>query len=713
MIAQHPFRIFCLAKLAAATALIAAASVAHSAESSDDSLVKLSPYAVTASRGEAEDPQRVPQSIDILANKGRGAETAADVDDVLRRLPNVGLAPSEGTSNFWQEGFTLRGLGAQRVLVLTDGVRQSGQGIGYGGGNLSLYDLFGLDRIEVLRGPASVLYGTDALGGVINIITREPVFSKAPQFGGGLRYEYDSARNLERFSLLASAAGEHAAVVATASAADADTPDLADGSRGESGSFLKKAASVKADFKLGEKARLRVFGSFNRDTDVLVSHDTITILRPSALDFRFPLYQRSQLGSELQIEKPTAAIDGIKLGFHWQQIAREFDRTSPLLVAQKIGPVTVGPRQESVRVLTDDRVDTYEVQGLARGRAGAHAWLGGFDLGRDSAYLPETETHMLVYNPMGAAPVTPPFSATPFSRLRADAEQWRLGVYAQDRWSVAPGWEATLGTRADGFQVKEATGKADQIDETGVSGNLALTRVVDEHLSLYGQLASGFRAPDLGERFQTAVVSIVTTTTVIGNPNLAPERSLNAELGAKYRTDRVQANVAVFANRVRNYIEMVYLDSATRQYTNLDSVFLYGAEGGVLFRPAAGWELFANAGRTYAPADDDRVHLASWTFNYGAGYAFRVRGGRLTLRPEVSARTALRSTDRTGSSVIEFGGFTTVDAQISAEGILPSRLDHARLVLGIRNALDRVYREPFFDSVQIGRGVFTSVTWDF
>ncbi|MBK9989869.1 MAG: TonB-dependent receptor [Verrucomicrobia bacterium] len=442
--------------LAAAFAFFAATGFATENAESGDAPVRLSPLAVTASRGAAEDPQRVPQSIDVLGVADRSSGTASDVDDLIRRLPNVGLAPAEGASNFWQEGFTLRGLGGQRVLVLTDGVRQSGQGIGYGGGNLSLYDLFALDRLEILRGPASVLYGTDALGGVINIITREPVFSASPQFGGGLRYEYDSARNFERTSLLATAGGSRAALVATASFADADQPDLADGTRGASGSFYKQAASLKADFKLGTKVTFRVLGNFTRDTDVLVSKGTITILRPSPLDFSFPLYQRSQLGTELRVDHPSASIDEIRLGLHWQQIAREFDRTAPLLVSQRIGPTSVGPRQESVRVVTDDTSDTYEFQGLARGRFAAHTWLTGFDLGRDLSYLPETETRTLVYNPMGAAPVSPSFSASPVSRLRADARQWRLGAYAQDRWALSPGWEATLGFRADAFSSRRS-----------------------------------------------------------------------------------------------------------------------------------------------------------------------------------------------------------------------------------------------------------------
>lgn len=706
-VSRH-YRAVCLG----AAALITTHSVlSQSAKPGTDELVQLERFSITASRGHLEDPMRVPQSLDVVAITNTGSQSVTDVDDVVRRLPNVGLAPAEGTSNFWQEGFSLRGLGAQRVLVLTDGVRQSGQGVGYGGGNLSLYDLFGLDRVEVLRGPASVLYGTDALGGVINIITREPAFTPTLEVGGAFRYEYDAARNFERFNALAHVGTATTAVVTTLSSTDADFPELADGTRTDSGAFRKQAAMVNADFALGAHLKLRVFGNLCRDTDVAVSKATISILRPSPLDFSFPLYQRSQMGMELRAEKLRGPIEETKLGLHWQQVARKFDRTSPLLVSQKIGPTAVGPRQESVRVVTDDTVDTYELQGLLRGRRAAHAWLAGLDLGFDNAYLPETETHTLVFNPLTGAPVTPAFSGATMPRLRADAAQWRLGIFAQDRWILSPAWEATVGMRADAFRVDEATGRAPRQEEKGVSGNLALLRVVSDHFSLYGQLATGFRAPDLGERFQTAVVSVVTTTTVLGKPDLVPERSLNGEFGAKFRTQRFQGNVAVFANRVRDYIESVSLDAATKQYTNLDSVFLYGAEAGVTARPAAGWEIFANAGRTYAPSDDDRLHVASWTFNYGTVYTARV--GCWTLRPELNIRSALHSTERTGDTLLDYGGFTAVDAQVGVQGFLPSRLGSARLTVGVRNVLDRVYREPFFDSVQIGRGLFTSMVWEF
>ena len=62
---------------------------------------------------------------------------------------------------------------------------------------------------------------------------------------------------------------------------------------------------------------------------------------------------------------------------------------------------------------------------------------------------------------------------------------------------------------------------------------------------------------------------------------------------------------------------------------------------------------------------------------------------------------------------MDIAGYTTVDAQVSLQGLLPARFGTARVVLGVRNLFDRAYREAFFNSVQIGRGLYTSATWEF
>ena len=100
---------------------------------------------VTASRGAEQQPIEVPQEVHSITRESLDQSEPVDVDNILRELPNVSLSPVEGKPTYWEEGFSIRGLGAQRVLTLTDGVRQTGQGIGYGGGNMSLYDPYSIE----------------------------------------------------------------------------------------------------------------------------------------------------------------------------------------------------------------------------------------------------------------------------------------------------------------------------------------------------------------------------------------------------------------------------------------------------------------------------------------------------------------------------------------------------------------------------------------
>nr|MDA3873244.1 TonB-dependent receptor [Kiritimatiellia bacterium] len=89
----------------------------------------------------------------------------------------------------------IRGFMGNQVLYLFDGFRQNTAGLFAGpNSNLQNIDVLDVDRIEVVRGPGSVLYGSDAIGGIVNVITvEEPVFSNTPMFGGRSYLRYATA----------------------------------------------------------------------------------------------------------------------------------------------------------------------------------------------------------------------------------------------------------------------------------------------------------------------------------------------------------------------------------------------------------------------------------------------------------------------------------------------------------------------------------------
>ncbi|MBO9353569.1 TonB-dependent siderophore receptor [Bordetella petrii] len=112
-------------------------------------------------------PFETPASLDIITNQQLRQRGAVSVMDAITQAPGISAFrhPGNGGSSLSSRGFT----DANSVAILFDGLRQ------YGGlGQTFVYDPWSVDRIEVLRGPASVLYGEGAIGGVVNVIPKKP-----------------------------------------------------------------------------------------------------------------------------------------------------------------------------------------------------------------------------------------------------------------------------------------------------------------------------------------------------------------------------------------------------------------------------------------------------------------------------------------------------------------------------------------------------------
>lgn len=687
---------------------------------------------VTASRGVEQNPLSVAQSTSTVERENLDTTEYVDVHDAIQELPNIGLAPAEGNPNYWQQGFSIRGLGAQRVLTLTDGVRQAGQGIGYGGGNLSLYDTFGIERIEVVRGPASVLYGTDAFGGVINIITRNPRVRDEFGVNGGLRYMYDSSRDLNRYGGYLDFGDKAYGTVFGMSYTDSGEPNLPDDEDPKSGSYRELGFWGKSDFRFTEDTTLRILGSVDRNSDVLITDDTITlpiatfpppgssIPVTSPLYFTFPTYQRSMLGTELTTENISPTFELLKTGVYWQQIYRRFHRETAFYPTFSPGfagpPFFVDPSATvtTSETNTRDRVNTIEWQTQGRFNFEPHRLTVGLDFGYDNAYLPETETQQVVAA-AGLGPVVRP--PTTEERIRADADQYRIGLYAEDSWNLKP-FEVTPGVRFDYFRVENSeTNFSD--DAYGISGSLRTLYHQNERQSLYFTLATGFRAPDLGERFQDGIVNLGAPSRIIGREDLDAEHSYSAEWGLKRRDGKLDTDFAMFINHITEFIGVETIGPVqgflTDQYNNLGTVNLYGGEIASRYRITDEWSVYANASRTWT-REEERVDLLDWTFNYGTDYELPVNSEYIrSVNAGISARSLLDPKNKPatgGRPAFEGAGFTVVDLKLNLE-LGKTRFGTGRIISGVRNLFDKEYREPYFTLLQPARNVYAGIQFDF
>ncbi|MFE3838400.1 TonB-dependent receptor plug domain-containing protein [Pseudogemmobacter sonorensis] len=169
--------------------------------------------------------QDAPASITVIDSTTIQETGSRDLRDVLRTIPGLNLSRTNGGES---GTVSIRGLSASRTLVLVDGKRISSGGAMLRDyqGDLSMVPLDSIERIEVVRGPMSTLYGSDAMGGVINIITKKNTDywsgSVTTDFGFAERATTGDNRKISAF--VSGPVGENVSFSAWGSVSDRETP---------------------------------------------------------------------------------------------------------------------------------------------------------------------------------------------------------------------------------------------------------------------------------------------------------------------------------------------------------------------------------------------------------------------------------------------------------------------------------------------------------
>ncbi len=158
--------------LAVATAALGLSVNAVAEETTNEELVELQPITVVTAAGYEQNIADAPASISVITREQLEKQSYSDVTDAVRNIPGVFVT---GGGNM--QDISIRGMDDTYTLYLVDGrpisagrmVNTNGAD---GGKQIGLPPISMIERIEVIRGPMSSLYGSEAMGGVINIITR-------------------------------------------------------------------------------------------------------------------------------------------------------------------------------------------------------------------------------------------------------------------------------------------------------------------------------------------------------------------------------------------------------------------------------------------------------------------------------------------------------------------------------------------------------------
>lgn len=162
---HHLLRPVCLA-----TVLLMGASSAAWTQTQPEAVLK--PVVVSATLSE-HDTATAPASVTVFDRQDIDATQPTDLLDLVRTAPGVTLT---GRSVGGRKTIAMRGLEGRHVLMLTDGRRiaASDDVVGHSDYQYGWLPMVAVERVEVIRGPMSTLYGSEALGGVVNVLSRKP-----------------------------------------------------------------------------------------------------------------------------------------------------------------------------------------------------------------------------------------------------------------------------------------------------------------------------------------------------------------------------------------------------------------------------------------------------------------------------------------------------------------------------------------------------------
>ncbi len=535
-----------LALLLAASPLVAQDTTAQTPEKP----VRVPGITITATRT-AKDVFLTPTPVAILSKLMLTEQAPNSVADAFTTLPGLDVAGVGGN----QSRPTVRGQRGQRVLLLEDGIRLNNARRQQDFGELpALVDASTVERVEIVRGPASVLYGSDAIGGVVNLITRTPT---AEGVHGSFGYRYSSADvqsklagtvqgRRGRFGFLAGGAVRDANAYAAPGGSYGNI-SLAGETRVHDTGVDDNTIDLYASYDLS--ARHQVFTKYHRyradrtgfgyvdPADYAPSQPFVQILYPYQ---DFDKYTAGYTGTSLG----SAVADRVSLVGYAQDNDRQLNNN----VLIPLG----GPGELEINTQNVTDLSTYGFRAEATKLVGGRVLLTyGADLFRDGSQ----NTDSSVSTVTGFGPPSADTSTTPLVP-NATFRSW--GVFAQGDVTLSQRASAILGVRyQDVTAATEPTpGLSDPLversDRTVVGALNALYRLT-ENIAALAAVGRAFRSPNLVERFFNGVTPEGTASQV-PNPDLEPETSFNVDLGLRVRTPTVYLEGFVFRNEVHNGI---------------------------------------------------------------------------------------------------------------------------------------------------------------
>ena len=736
--------------LSASFWLVVAAAAQGSAEATDTETTPDYDVITVEAAKRPVAANEIASKITIIDAERIDRELAQSINDLIRYEPGVDIV--DQGSRFGFTGFSIRGIGENRVRTEIDGVATSDSfSIGsFSNASRDFVDVESIKQLEIMRGPASALFGSNALGGVVSYVTKGPddylegrdsyfdvnagfnSVNESTVGGGTMALRFGEVSTMLRANVRNGAERDMPGV----DPLDDDSLNLlAKAHFGDvrSGGFEVTLERFEADSETDVDSREGVqdFTGFFPAPPGLPPTYIIDTTVVAADDSR----ERSRVSVGQEWREGAFGIDYLRWRAFWQDSETTQD-TFEARTSDIFGQVSSVERNRTF--LFEQTLIGFEINA-----ASEFEWLG---FANELAYGVEFETADTeqirdgqqrdvntgdVTNRVGPDA----FPVRDFPKSSTDS----YGVYLQNTISLGaltliPGlrWDRyELDPEPDTIFIEDNPGVIPVgLSEDQVSPKFGVLWDLADNWQLYGQYAEGFRAPPVND-VNVGFTNFQFGYTAIPNPDLRSESSRGFELGLRFGGEFASWDIAVFSTRYDDFIQslqLIGIDPETQfqifQSVNLNEVDIEGAELQGRLTPAVFPEgLSVSFSAAYAEGEDRETGQpinSIAPLNGVLGIDYNDPGGRWGASFITRAAASQDDLDESGGELFQPPGYAVYDVLGFWRPV-----ERLRIAAGVYNLSDHEYHAYLDvqglspDSASLerrqrpGRNFSVSVNWVF
>lgn len=666
----------------AAVAALTAATPALAADAVDDA-AQLDAVTVTATRS-AKRADEVPATVSVITDAQIADQLATDIKDMIRFEAGVSVrnspvrftAAGASTGRDGNSGFNIRGIEGNRVLMIVDGVRIP-DAYSFGAqsnGRGDYVDIGTLKSVEILRGPASALYGSDGVAGAVSFVTKDPVdyLTGAKDWTVQAAASYASADNsLSKTAVAAGRSGRFSAMIAYVRRdGDEQETNGTNAARDTTRTtavpqdITSNAVLAKLVFDANDANRVRLtYDHLDRKSyaNVLSAISVPPLAATSVLGLiGTDSTHRDRVSLDHRYTGGLSFIDSVQWNAYWQRATtNEYSAEDRFTAADRTRIGTFNNRVYGGALQLDSAFETGGVK--------HHLVYGGdYSTTRQEGVRDGTVPPVGEAFPSRAFPTTKAILAGAYIQDEIALFDGRLTAYPAlrfDHYKLEPKGVDPL------FTTLAPTGQSD----SHVSPKIGLVFNAAPAVSLFLNYGAGFKPP-APSQVNNGFANLVSNYRSVSNPNLKPETSTTIEGGVRVKGAAWNASATAFSGDYKDFISQVQTggnftaaNPAIYQFTNLSKVEISGVEARGAAQLGAGFTL--NLAAAYARGDMVTAGVKTALdsvdpFKLVAGLAWREQGGRFggqLIGTHSDRKQASRTGGACGANCFAPAAFTIYD----------------------------------------------------